>query len=296
LSRASDKPRAYKGTKFYNYPDPLPVENIRTILLQMENLVRQEKDKNLNRVISVKSPISNLNVSEGNLFGTVYYKIQKPTGEGRHYWKTIPFDFIFCREPSVFILHGPRSLMPYVKKDLENAIYPRTVEDEAEEDADSSQFFIPHSFDRADGKYIIKKIVKRIEAQNARNILYEPHFQKLRENRDVRGGESFWRRDGHSAEEDEKFCYLFELCTYWQPELVIYSCGGIVCPTITEPITVIINSDFSFSFSHKILKTSLDSFWNSLVLPIMRENTYEEEKTECVQNATDYSRKLASSR
>jgi len=287
-----EMPRAYRGTKFYNYVSALPLEEIRAILLQKGSLERNERDQNTRQIKSVKSKISNLEIVDGvGLFGTIFYQIQKPTGDGRHYWQIKTLDFLICREPSVLILHGSRSLMYYVKEELERAIYSLN-EDEPNRDP----YFIPNSFDTADGKYIIKKIVKRMEAQNSRNILYEPQFKKLRENLRERGGQSFYRRDGTSALLDDEFCYLFELCGYWEPDLVIYSCGGITCPQVTEPIHTTINSDFSFSFSHNIPKSSLDTFWNSIILPIIKENDYTAERTECVENARAYLERIQSSR
>lgn len=292
--RREDKPRAYRASKFYSYASALPLAEIQTILLEKGAIERKERDLDLRRIKTVSSKISDISVIDNvGLFGTIYYQIQKPTGRGDHYWTIRTLDFLICSEPSVLILHGSRQLMTDVVPQLERAIHniPET-DDETPRDP----FFIPYSFERSDGKYIVRKIVKRMEAFNERNILYEPHFEKLRENTQIRGGQSFHRRDGKSAILDNEFCYYFDLCTFWTPELSIYSCGGITCPQITEPITVKINSDFSFGFSHDIPKQNLDTFWNSLILPIILEDDYSEEQTECVEKAREFAERTASFR
>lgn len=292
--------RSYRGTKIFTYSEPLALETIFDTLSNVGHIVREEPNRDVaGSKITIESSIEvDEPIPDVGLFGKIRFKKQELNKQdGMHYMTIIPFDFLICQEPSTLIIHGSRRvLMERVVEGLERAIHfnndPRQPNRRNPDDS-PAPFFIPYD-NNSFNKFVVKKIVKRMEEAHERNILYDPHFQQLRDNVDIRGGECFWRRDGISASEDERFCYLFELCTYWAPELLIASCGGINSLTINDRIKVTINSDFSFTFSKFIRKEHLDIFWNSIVLPILIENNYDQERIECVQSATDYEARLKS--
>lgn len=294
--------RSYRGSKIFTYSDPLSLDAIHDILASIDGIVREEPDRDLagsKKTITSRVNINNV-LPDIGLMGTVYFEKQELDKQyDEHYMTTTPLDFFFCQDPSVLIIHGSRGMMDKVIDGLERALHydndPKQPNRRNPEES-PEPFFTPYGSSNPFNKYVVKKIVKQMEAQNTRNILYDPHFQQLRDNADIRGGECFWRRDGVSASQDERFCYLFELCTFWEPELLISTCGGISSLTASDRIKVTINSDFSFTFSKFIRKEELDVFWNSLILNILRENNYEEEMTECVQPARDYEARIRTSR
>lgn len=289
----TDKPRTHRGTKFFKYLDPVPLQSIQNIFLNKRYLEREERHGDTGRLVPVKSSIKVTLVEDLGLFGRIEYQKQEyDSHTGKHYFKPKPFDFIICENPSVLVLHGSRSIMSFVKDGLEKEIHNV---DHSDPDQEPEKYFVGYDgFSDVINKHVIKKIVKAMEGQSKKNILYDPHFQKLAENRDLRGGEGFYRRDNTSAFKDEKFCYLYELCTYWQPEMYIYTCAGILSPSNNTPITVTIYSDFSFRFSHGIPKEHLDSFWIKLILPIIKEDNYQQEETECKEIAKAYLEKIES--
>lgn len=276
----------YRGSKFFKYADPVPLDELHAYF-QKHSLLKI-KGKNLEgetKLLEHKITITHFDKSLG-LFGFINYRDRQKANDSDDFiWKYSTFDFIIFREPSVLILHGSTLKMRKIIEGLDNAINPNDPND----DFNDPSSFGGYSRDQRIDKYVIKKISKKIEDKE--NVLYDPHFQELRDNSDARGGECFYRRDRTSATLDEKFCYLFELCAYWEPEFYIRNCGGIVS-SISTPYNMIITSDLALKFKASVKKEELDQFWMSIVIPIIQEDDYSTEKTECVENARNYSDRL----
>ena len=283
----STRVQTYRGTKFFKYLDPLTLNAIQETLENNPYLEMKGYDLN-GKKTTIKSSIS-LNPLDDFLFGTIHLKTRrKENNSDEYFWTYTPFDFIFSIEPSALIIHGSIEKMDRITKVLDDKLHGG---DDGEDDPNGNprppSFNPYHHFASPLGKYIVRKITKRIE-EAGNNLLFDPHFKRLDDNNDVRGGECFWRRDGHSATEDERFCYLFELCSYWEPELFIRNCGGIRSVSNSTPYNMTISADFSFRFTSGVKKEELDQFWTSFILPILLEDSYDEEQTECVESSRNY--------
>lgn len=287
----------HRGTKYFKYLDPLPLETLNDYFKKHQFL--KIKGRNLDGVSElIKHKLTIIEyTSNKKLLGRITYKERKKEGNSdTYYWKFYVIDFMFLTEPSALILHGSIGKMKKIIEGFNDAVNP---DDEPDNDSsngnsDDSSFFDVYGYSQPIGKFVIRKISKMIEA-SGENILFDPHFKEFRNNSYQRGGEGFYRRDRTSATLDEEFDYLFDLCTYWEPEFHIRNCGGIVSLTNTSPYNMTITSDFAFKFTSGVRKEQLDLFWTSIVIPIIQEDDYSAEEKECADNVKAYLEKIKKS-
>jgi|APSaa5957512535_1039671.scaffolds.fasta_scaffold109426_1 hypothetical protein len=284
---SADTIRKYWGTKIFQYIEPKPLDDIRKML--ESNPFLEHKGLDLKgKKVTIKSKVSITSDSDETSFLSATIKHKKRQSENNSsdfFWIYLTFEIIISRDPSVLIIHGSVSKMNVITESLDVKINP---EDDSEETS-----FKSYGYDRPIQKHIVKKITNSIE-KTGNNLLYDPHFKKLDINDDDRGGECFSNRNGLSAKEDVKFCYLFELCSYWEPELHIRNCWGIVSESENKPYNMNIKADFSFNFTSGVKKNQLDNFWINGILPIIQEDNYELEEKECEEKSKKYSRFLKS--
>jgi len=284
----SEKNITHRSSKYFKYYDPLSLDKLNDHF--KEYCFLEIKGKNLKGVTELlKHDLKIIEHTDEFLKGVITFKERKKEiSSDTYYMKLHVFNFMFLKDPSVLILHGSSRLMNKIIDGFDHTNEPKPPNDNPKK---NNSFFGGYGDDQHINKYVIKKITKEIE-RVGENILYDPHFMELTNSQDNRGGECFYRNNDTSATLDEKFCYLFELCTYWQPELRVHNCGGIRSESPTKPYKMSIKSDFSFTFSYGVKVEQLNQFWSSVIIPIIKFDNYDEEKKDCLEEAKMYSELL----